>query len=146
MSKGFELIPTHLASGCTKSMDFQKCKSSGDAPSLGIVPLSFSNKVHAKPQCQERDTDHVVADVDIDLREVYFLIMHFLSAGPCQKTFGQFWDELLEHELLPRRYHAWYSRSGACSGDKNDNGFSFPLGYNNLVERYMVFLNLLISI
>ena len=40
------------------------------------------------------------------------------------------------HELLPRRYHTWYSRSGACSGDENDNGFSFPLGYHNLVERY----------
>ncbi|RVX05137.1 Isopentenyl-diphosphate Delta-isomerase II [Vitis vinifera] len=26
--------------------------------------------------------------------------------------------------------------SGACSGNENDNGFSFPLGYNNLVERY----------
>ncbi|CBI36946.3 unnamed protein product, partial [Vitis vinifera] len=117
-------------------MDFQKCKSSSEAPSLSMVPLSFSNKLHERPQCQERNTDHVVADVDIDLREVYFLIMHFLSAGPCQKTFGQFWNELLEHELLPRRYHAWYSRSGACSGDENDNGFSFPLGYNNLVERY----------
>ncbi|RVX01602.1 PH-interacting protein [Vitis vinifera] len=117
-------------------MDFQKCKSSSEAPSLSMVPLSFSNKLHERPQCQERNTDHIVADVDIDLREVYFLIMHFLSAGPCQKTFGQFWNELLEHELLPRRYHAWYSRSGACSGDENDNGFSFPLGYNNLVERY----------
>lgn len=119
-------------------MDFPKCKSSSDAPSHSMVPLSFLSKVHERPQCQERDTNHVVADVDIDIREVYFLIMHFLSAGPCQKTFGQFCNELLEHELLPRRYHAWYSRNGACSGDANDNGFSLPLGYNNLVERYII--------
>ncbi|KAL6525911.1 hypothetical protein OROMI_030306 [Orobanche minor] len=75
-------------------------------------------------------------DVDVDLREIYFLIMHFLSAGPCQKTFRQLWEELLEQELLPRRYHAWYSRSGAVSGDENDDGTSFPLNYDNLIGRY----------
>ncbi|GMP76366.1 hypothetical protein CsSME_00033079 [Camellia sinensis var. sinensis] len=62
--------------------------------------------------------------------------MHFLSAGPCHRTYGQFWNELLEHQLLPRRYHAWYSRSGVHSGDENDDGLSFPLSYNKLVERY----------
>lgn len=75
-------------------------------------------------------------DVDIDLREVYFLIMHFLSGGPCHRTFGQLWNELLEHKLLPRRYHAWYSRSGSHSGNENDDGLSFPLSYAQLVERY----------
>ncbi|KAF9618196.1 hypothetical protein IFM89_000665 [Coptis chinensis] len=75
-------------------------------------------------------------DIDIDLREVYFLIMQFLSDGPCQRTCVQFWSELLEYQLLPRRYHAWYSRSGAESGDEKNNGFSFPLSYNQLVERY----------
>ncbi|KAG6726304.1 hypothetical protein I3843_02G062800 [Carya illinoinensis] len=75
-------------------------------------------------------------DVDIDLREVYFLIMHFLSAGPCHITYGQFWNELLEHQLLPRRYHAWYSRNGTHSGDENDDSLSFPLNYTMLMERY----------
>ena len=109
-----------------------------DAPSLHVAPLKFSIKGHPKDQFVEQETvadPDVVADVDIDIREVYFLIMHFLSAGPCQRTFGQFWNELLEHQLLPRRYHAWYSRSGALSGHENDNGVSFPLSYNKLVER-----------
>ncbi|KAF5931439.1 hypothetical protein HYC85_032312 [Camellia sinensis] len=107
---------------------------------MSMAPLNFVNKDHAKAQFEEQETvaDHAaVADVDIDHREVYFLIMHFLSAGPCQRTFGQFWNELLEHQLLPRRYHAWYSRSGALSGHENDNGVSFPLSYNKLVERYL---------
>ncbi|KAK9280865.1 hypothetical protein L1049_003756 [Liquidambar formosana] len=120
-------------------MDFQKCTSFRDAPLLGMAPLNIPNKVHEKGQFEKitRATGHAVeTDVDIDLREVYFLIMHFLSSGPCQRTFGQFWNELLEHQLLPRRYHAWYSRSGAHSGDDNDNGISFPLSYNNLVNRY----------
>lgn len=120
-------------------MDSQKCRSFKAAPSLRIAPLKLSNKVHEKAQFEKQvgDTAHAVAtDVDIDLKEVYFLIMHFLSAGPCQRTFGQFWNEILEHQLLPRRYHTWYSRSGAHSGDENDNGISFPLSYNDLVNRY----------
>ncbi|URD80790.1 Bromodomain [Musa troglodytarum] len=78
----------------------------------------------------------VEADVDIDIREVYFLIMHFLSSGPCKRTYGQLWNELLEHQLLPRRYHAWYSRCGARSGDEDDDGMSLPLCYIKLAERY----------
>ncbi|KAA8549090.1 hypothetical protein F0562_000774 [Nyssa sinensis] len=128
-----------LLKGCTSSMEFRKCTSFNDAPSLSMMPMNFSNKVHARTQFEEeqRAADHaVVADVDIDLREVYFLIMHFLSTGPCQRTFGQFWNELMEHQLLPRRYHAWYSRTGVLSGNENDDGISFPLNYNKLVERY----------
>ncbi|CAA0831983.1 Unknown protein [Striga hermonthica] len=75
-------------------------------------------------------------DVDVDLRDIYFMIMHFLAAGPCQKTFRQMWEELSEHALLPRRYHAWYSRRGTVSGDLNDDGNSFPLNYDNLIGRY----------
>lgn len=110
-------------------------------PSVGTAPvnmksLTFSSKGKEKAQVSEKERSGIDADVDIDLREVYFLIMHFLSAGPCERTYGQFWNELLEHQLLPRRYHAWYSRSGAPSGDENDDGFSYPLSYNKLVERY----------
>ncbi|XP_043720066.1 PH-interacting protein-like isoform X2 [Telopea speciosissima] len=120
-------------------MALQKSLPAGDAPSLNMGPSKFSNKVHEKAPYAEAETaacPPMEADVDIDLREVYFLIMHFLSAGPCHRTYGQFWNELLEHQLLPRRYHAWYSRSGVRSGDENDNGLSFPLSYNKLVERY----------
>lgn len=87
---------------------------------------------------RERVTGHaVVAGVDIDLREVYFLVMHFLSTGPCQKTFAQFLNELMEHQLLPRRYHAWYSRTGVHSGEENDDGVSVPLTYEKLLHRYV---------
>lgn len=114
-------------------MALRKYVPSCDAPSVNMKPLSFSKKENEKARLTSPDTE---TDVDIDLREVYFLIMHFLSAGPCHRTYGQFWNELLEHQLLPRRYHAWYSRSGVHSGDENDDGLSFPLSYNKLVERY----------
>ncbi|GMH08553.1 hypothetical protein Nepgr_010393 [Nepenthes gracilis] len=105
--------------------------------STSMKLLRFSCKRHVKDQLADPEMGHAEeSDVDIDMREVYFLIMHFLSAGPCHRTYGQFWNELLEHNLLPRRYHAWYSRSGAHSGDENDDGLSFPLGYNKLVERH----------
>ena len=80
----------------------------------------------------------VETDVDIDLREIYFLIMHFLSVGPCRRTFLNFKEELLEHQLLPRRYHAWFSRSGEPRVDDadEDDGISLPLDYSNLVGRY----------
>lgn len=121
-------------------MALQKFVPSGDAPSVSMKPLSFSSKMHENNRLADMETNRdVEPDVDIDLREVYFLIMHFLSAGPFPRTFGQFWNELLEHQLLPRRFHAWYSRNGAHSGDENDDGMSFPLSYDMLVERYALF-------
>ncbi|KAF2304775.1 hypothetical protein GH714_037926 [Hevea brasiliensis] len=108
-------------------MDFWKCASS-----ISKAPLSTSNNAVEKSQIEQQQR----TDVDVDLREVYFLILLFLSSGPCQKSFGHFWNELLEHELLPRRYHAWFSRSGACSGNDDDDGVSLPLSYNKLVDRY----------
>lgn len=125
-------------SGCVHNMDNWKCKSPACAPSPIMAPLNFSNKVQEKVQSEKGATGHVAeTEVDIEHREVYFLIMLFLSSGPCQKTFGQLCNELLEHRLLPRRYHARFSRSGAHSGDDSDDGISFPLSYNNLVERYI---------
>lgn len=121
-------------------MDSWKCTLSGGATSLTMAPSSTLNKVNEKAQLEkeERDTGHAVeAGVDIDIREVYFLIMHFLSVGPCQRTFEQFGNDLLEHQLLPRRYHAWFSRSGVGSGNNNDDATSFPLSYKKLVERYI---------
>nr|GMD76560.1 PH-interacting protein [Ipomoea batatas] len=98
--------------------------------------LSFSGKAKGKAHSLDPQIKTTETDMDIDMGEVYFLIMHFLSMGPCHKTYGQFWNELLENQLLPRRYHAWYSRSGIKSGDENDDGISFPLSYNKLAERY----------
>ncbi|KAJ8573931.1 hypothetical protein K7X08_010442 [Anisodus acutangulus] len=116
-------------------MSFRKYIPPSDAPSGSMKSLNLSGKANknSQPSDPQRSTE---AAMDIDMGEVYFLIMHFLSAGPCHRTYGQFWNELLEHQLLPRRYHAWYSRSAAPSGDENDDGKSFPLSYNRLVERY----------
>ncbi|KAF5452268.1 hypothetical protein F2P56_027287 [Juglans regia] len=117
-------------------MALRKYVPSGDSQK-DLKPLRFSRKAHENTQPADLETSHTMEDdVDIDLREVYFLIMHFLSAGPCHRTYGQFWNELLEHQLLPRRYHAWYSRNGTHSGDENDDGLSFPLNYTMLEERY----------
>nr|GEU54066.1 PH-interacting protein [Tanacetum cinerariifolium] len=101
-----------------------------------LKALSLSSKVKERAPIVDVNRRGNETGADIDLREVYFLIMHFLSAGPCHRTYGQFWNELLEHQLLPRRYHSWYSRSGITTGDENDDGMSFPLSYNKLVERY----------
>ncbi|RDX89617.1 Bromodomain and WD repeat-containing protein 1, partial [Mucuna pruriens] len=120
--------------GCFQNMDSRKGKASGHASSLSVAPLSVSNKVDEMAPPLE-DMGAVETDVDIELREVYFLIMHFLSAGPFPRSFLHFKEELLEHQLLPRRYHAWFSRSGEPSGDDAD-GISLPLDYSNLVDRY----------
>ncbi|XP_038895738.1 bromodomain and WD repeat-containing protein 1 [Benincasa hispida] len=109
----------------------------GVTPSINLKHSSFPTKLHEKTQFEEPETNQTLEpDVDIDPREVYFLIMHFLSSGPCRRTCGLLWDELFEHQLLPRRYHAWYSRNGMHSGHENDDGLSFPLSYQHLVERY----------
>lgn len=127
-----------IFSGCTKIMDYWKLSSSSGAPSLGKAPLKFSSTVQEMAQLEQQDmVANQVVEADVDLREVYFLIIHFLSSGPCQRTLGLLWNELLEHQLLPRRYHAWFSRSGVNSGNDNDDGISFPLSYNKLVERYI---------
>uniref|UniRef100_A0A2P2LT79 Bromodomain and WD repeat-containing protein 1 n=1 Tax=Rhizophora mucronata TaxID=61149 RepID=A0A2P2LT79_RHIMU len=118
-------------------MALRKYVPLGHTPSVGMRPLNFSGKAHENAPFVDAESSQIMEpDVDIDPREVYFLIMHFLSAGPCHKTCGQFWNELLEHQLLPRRYHAWYSRSGVHSGDEDDDGISLPLNYNNLAKRY----------
>lgn len=119
-------------------MDSGKCTSRNGATLSSMAPTSFLNRVYTKSQFEEeaRFAEHtLMKDVNIDLREVYFLIMHFLSSGPCRKTLGILRDELLEYELLPRRYHTWYSRKDVPSGDDDDNGVSFPLNYEDLVLR-----------
>ncbi|XP_022979650.1 bromodomain and WD repeat-containing protein 1-like [Cucurbita maxima] len=109
----------------------------GATPSINLKHSSFPAKVHEQAQFEEPETNQTLeSDVEIDPREVYFLIMHFLSSGPCRRTCGLLWDELFENQLLPRRYHAWYSRNGMHSGHENDDGLSFPLSYQHLVERY----------
>lgn len=141
-----------VVSDCSRNMDPWKCTSSVGVPSLEMETCKFSNKAPEKTQLDsiERASPHSVeTNADIDIREVYFLILHFLSSGPCKNTFSHFLDELMEHQLLPRRYHAWFSRSdgGCCVGDGDgDDGVSFPLTYANLVERYASFSNILSSV
>ncbi|KAL8138375.1 hypothetical protein V2J09_004376 [Rumex salicifolius] len=120
-------------------MILQNCASMSKIRVTHTKSTNNSSKVPEDAHFQVQEisgSDAAPADVDIDLREVYFLILHFLSAGPCQKTFRQLCDELLDHQLLPRRYHAWYSRSSMHHEDKNDDGISFPLSYEDLIQRY----------
>ncbi|CAN4113406.1 unnamed protein product [Withania somnifera] len=121
-------------------MDSGKCTSRYGASLSSMAPTSFLNRVYTKSLFEEESfAEHAtIKDVNIDLREINFLIMHFLSSGPCRKTFGIFCEELLEYELLPRRYHVWYSRKGVFSGDEDDDGISFPLKYDDLVPRYVI--------
>ncbi|KAG7530890.1 Bromodomain-like superfamily [Arabidopsis suecica] len=97
---------------------------------------NMANLVQGNVPLEPQERHSSLTDVDMDLREVYFLILHFLSTGPCQRTFGHLRDEILEKGLLPRRYHSWWSRSGTCSGRADDDGISLPLSYDNLIERY----------
>ncbi|CAN8285870.1 unnamed protein product [Cochlearia groenlandica] len=108
-------------------------------PCMETLNLENAVQGNVPLQRQERLVPHSsLTDVDMDLREVYFLILHFLSTSPCEQTFGHLRDEILEKGLLPRRYHSWWSRNGTCTGraDDVDDGISLPLSYDNLVERY----------
>uniref|UniRef100_A0A1J3G7K5 Bromodomain and WD repeat-containing protein 1 n=1 Tax=Noccaea caerulescens TaxID=107243 RepID=A0A1J3G7K5_NOCCA len=117
-------------------MALRKNTPKGDSVSLPMKPLNFSRQLPGNEQIPDPDiAQNVLPNVDLDLREVYFLMLHLLSSGPCQKTYALLQHELLEHELLPRRYHAWYSRSGLPSTDENDDGNSFPLNYTELAKR-----------
>ncbi|KAL6645709.1 hypothetical protein ACP70R_017317 [Stipagrostis hirtigluma subsp. patula] len=120
-------------------MSFKKHQPPDNATAFNMMALDFPsqevgkvNPLNSVMSADVASTD----DVDIDMREVYFLIMHFLSHGPFKRTFGELCNELLEHQLLPRRYHSWYSRGGFHSGEENDDGISLPLDYLKLVERY----------
>ncbi|KAF8721532.1 hypothetical protein HU200_023039 [Digitaria exilis] len=120
-------------------MSLRKHQLSSNAASISLAPLDFPTQELEKVNPLNSVMSANVASmdgVDIDMREVYFLIMHFLSHGPFKRTFGELCNELLEHQLLPRRYHAWYSRGGFHSGEENDDGISLPLGYVKLAERY----------
>jgi PH-interacting protein len=69
-------------------------------------------------------------------RELYFLVAHFLASGPCEKAAEVLKQELREHDLLPRRGHAFYSRSGKPSELEGDNGRTVPMSYEEVAARY----------
>ncbi|XP_047090292.1 LOW QUALITY PROTEIN: PH-interacting protein-like [Lolium rigidum] len=120
-------------------MDSVNHQPSANATSVSMIPLDFPSQALEKINSVNKVIPSDVpseAPVDIDMREIYFLIMHFLSHGPFKRTVGELCNELLEHQLLPRRYHAWYSRGGIHSGEENDDGVSLPVGYRKLLERY----------
>lgn len=61
-------------------MSPKKQKSSEDASSISMAPINFSTKVPVKVNSMDPHTSSSLPtepDVDIDPREVYFLIMHF---------------------------------------------------------------------
>ena len=128
-----------LTAGGVVDMDFRKHQPSANATSISMVHLDFPSQmledIDSVNQVMPADFPSE-APIDIDMRELYFLIMHFLSHGPFKRAAGELCNDLLEHQLLPRRYHAWYSRGGFHSGEENDDGISLPLGYLKLVERY----------
>jgi len=74
-------------------------------------------------------------NVEVDIAEIYFLIMHFLSSGPCHRAFAQLSNDVLQHKLLPRRFHALPSRGGKQAVVEEDDGMSSPLSYDNIVAR-----------
>ncbi|XP_044983690.1 uncharacterized protein LOC123450584 [Hordeum vulgare subsp. vulgare] len=120
-------------------MDFRNHQPSANATAISMAHLDFPSEmledIDSVNQVMSADFPSE-APIDIDMREIYFLIMHFLSHGPFKRAVGELCNELLEHQLLPRRYHPWYSRGGFHSGEENDDGVSLPLGYLKLVERY----------
>jgi PH-interacting protein len=127
-----------LTPGEVVDMDFRKHQPSGNATTIGMVPLDFPSQALEMVNSVNQVISEAVpceTPVDIDMRELYFLIIHFLSHGPFKRTAGELCNELQEHQLLPRRYHAWYSRGGFHSGEEKDDGVSLPLGYLKLVER-----------
>ncbi|XP_071741862.1 uncharacterized protein [Rutidosis leptorrhynchoides] len=119
-------------------MEMGDHRSFEKASSTVMQHMGFLDRLTTKAQNEpESEMGYTgVADLDVDLREIYFLIMHFLSSGPCEKTFTQLCNELMDYQLLPKRYHAWYSRNGEITGDKTDDGISFPLSYEGATKRY----------
>lgn len=115
-------------------MDPRKCTSSVNTTTPSKLSIKWAEKKqHGNVEKAICSSSNSESEVDVDPREVYFLLLHFLSSGPCKRAFSHLSDELLEHQLLPRRYHSWFSRDG---GDK---GISFPLTYAELAERYAHF-------
>ncbi|KAK4372429.1 hypothetical protein RND71_007813 [Anisodus tanguticus] len=75
-------------------MDSGKCTSRNGTSSSSMAPTSFLNRVHTKPLFdeEERFVEHAtLKDVNIDLREVYFLIKHFFIIWAVPKNV---WDIL----------------------------------------------------
>lgn len=74
-------------------------------------------------------------NVEVDISEIYFLVMHFLSGSPCHRAFAQLSNDVLQHKLLPRRFHALPSRGGKQAVDEDDDGMSSPISYDTIVAR-----------
>lgn len=59
---------------------------------------------------QEDATQQHESDTQLDLSEVYLLVLHWLSAGPCVGAAQALLHEVQQHGLLPRTYTA----TGLC--------------------------------
>lgn len=93
------------------------------------VVAGTSGAAYVPDTCSENN-------VEVDIAEVYFLIMHFLSSGPCQRAFVQLSNDVLLHKLLPRRFHVLPSRGEKHAVDEGDDGMSSPLSYANILVRW----------
>lgn len=66
----------------------------------------------------------------LQITEIYFLILHLLASTPCKNSFELLEKELIEHNLLPRKF-CW-------------TGESRPATYEELVTNISVyFINII---
>lgn len=99
------------------------------------VPAALEKQPPTRPPSAANVFNRSAAPI-IDMREVYFLVAHFLSSGPCVKAAELLKQELREHDLLPRRGHAFYSNSGVPSELVGDNGRTLSVPYEEVAARY----------
>lgn len=61
---------------------------------------------HLAPRARSllASTSRNTAQASLDASEVYFLLLHFLSEGPCQAAARTLEDEAVKHGLLPQRH------------------------------------------
>ena len=48
-------------------------------------------------------SEHSLHRSQVDLAELYFLLLHFLAKGPCRQAVASLQQEALQHQLLPSR-------------------------------------------
>lgn len=51
--------------------------------------------------------------LQVDVGELYFLLLHFLGEGPCRQAAASLQQEALQHQLLPARTD--FRGTGSCA-------------------------------
>lgn len=88
--------------------------------------LPIRNRAGHSTEAQPRSHENM----DVDLKEVYSVIMHFLAIGPCTGTFRQLRNEVLRHKLLPLR-----NLAGHFTDHDNYDDLSFSPSYSEGANR-----------